>query len=54
MTCKKELKTIRAALEKIQVSGKENIDLMSLCMQALDDMITRCETEKEIKEHADD
>lgn len=48
---KEGLEIIRRALEKISVSGRENIELMLLCMNALDGMIAQ--TEKE-NENADD
>jgi hypothetical protein len=51
---KQELEIIRKALERISVRGREDIDLMGMCMDGLDVLIARAETEKESKEHADD
>lgn len=52
---KSELEIIRKALERISVRGHEDIDLMGMCMVALDDIIIRLEREeKKEKENADD
>lgn len=51
---KSELEIIRKALERISVRGREDIDLMGMCMDGLDVLIARAEAEREQKENADD
>lgn len=51
---KSELEIIRKALERISVRGREDIDLMGMCMDGLDVLIARCEAKKEQEENADD
>ena len=48
-----ELKIIRKAMERISVRGREDIDLMGMCMDGLDVLIARLGTEKE-NENEDD
>lgn len=39
---KKKLLQIRATMEKINVSGKDDLDRMLGCIQALEDCIMHC------------
>lgn len=50
---KQELEIIRKGLERISVRGREDIELMGMCMDALDAMIARLGSEKE-NENEDD
>ena len=44
---KKELEIIRKAMEQISVRGRQDIELMGMCMDALDEQIAKCESEEE-------
>ena len=50
---KQELKIIRKGLERISVRGREDIDLMGMCMDALDTVIESMGDEKENKNEDD-
>lgn len=49
----KELKIIRKALDRISVRGREDLDLMGMCMDGLDVLIARLEAEEEKKDEDD-
>ena len=44
---KQELEIIRKGLEHISVRGREDLELMGMCMDALDELIARLGNEKE-------
>lgn len=43
---KQELEIVRKALDRISVRGREDIEIMGMCMDALDEMIARMTAEK--------
>lgn len=49
----KELVIIRKALERISVRGKEDIEIMGMCMDAIDEMIASMAAEKETDNETD-
>ena len=49
----KELKIIRKALDRISVRGREDLDLMGMCMDGLDVLIARLGAEEEKKDEDD-
>lgn len=48
-----ELEIVRKSMEKISVSGRENIEIMGLCMDAIDEIISKMKEEEE-KNHETD
>lgn len=49
----KELKIIRKALDRISVRGREDIEIMGMCMDAIDEMIASMAEEKETDNETD-
>lgn len=51
---KQELEIIRKAMERISVRGREDVELMGMCMAGLDVMIARMEAEEEKEKSNED
>lgn len=50
---KEKLEIIRKALERISVRGREDIEIMGMCMDAMDEMIASLAEKKETDDETD-
>lgn len=50
---KEKLEIIRKALDRVSVRGREDIEIMGMCMDAIDEMIASLAEEKETDDETD-